>query len=236
MMSLFLVVVMAASIIGVAYAHWSDFVTIEGSAKMGTVTFGFTRIVASWDCEMAPYQDEPKDVGYEVCTLHEPVTDEHTGYLVHKLLTFEVTDAYPQYWAINKFTLDCGGSIPVKIQNVILTLPVGFSYVEEIPGIKYAVWDDRPTKIYDIWIYVEPEDWSAAYPAHPYSWGNAPPWYFPGPVGDLYGVRQLKGVQLEFGEELLTEVCVWFYQEAEECHTYTFDFRIDAVQWNKYEP
>jgi hypothetical protein len=228
-MATFAVLMFALSIAGFVYAHWSDMVYIEATVKMGSVTFGFTRIVAEWDWE--DYADE-KEVANGVCTLSKEVTDVHTGKTVYKLLTFTITSAYPQYWAINKFTLDNAGTIPVKIQSVKITLPVGFSYEEDAsyPGAMWHIKNETGYVVYNIWLYKQPLDWGYTPP----DWGICPPWEFPGAFGDIYGVRALKGNQIEPNEELLTEILVDPKQDAQECHTYTFSIEIEAIQWNKY--
>jgi hypothetical protein len=227
----FTILIIALSAAGFAYAHWLDSVLLDGTIDMGSLTFGFTRIVAEWDYE--DYMDYPpeKDTGTGVCTLSEEVTDVHTGGTVYKVLTFTITDAYPQYWAINKFTLDNAGTIPIKIQSVTITLPAGFTLVESIdyPGAMWDVMDPDGVLVYNIWLYKEPKDYGAG-------WENQPPWEFPGPFGDIYGVRALEGNQIEPLEELLTEICVDIKQTSNECHSYTFTIEIEAIQWNKYTP
>jgi len=231
MFGTFAVLILALSAAGLVYAHWSDMVDIEATVEMGSLTFGFSRIVGSWDWE--DYANE-KEVGNGVCTLSEPETDVHSGKTVYKLLTFTITAAYPQYWAINKFALDNAGTIPVKIQRVTIILPDGFSAVPspDYPGAMWEVYDDRPKMIYNIWLYKQPLDWGYTPP----DWTICPPWEFPGPFGDIYGMRALKGNQIEPCNELLTEMLVDPKQDAEECHTYTFSIEIEAIQWNKYTP
>jgi len=227
-LSMFLATLIAASIMGVAYAHWSDYVTVEGYVEMGSLTFGFTTLEASWDYEdyLLYYGDpEYKEVGNEVCELAgDPETDPHSGKTVYKLLEFDVFNAYPQYWAINKFTLDNAGSIPVKIQSVVFTLEAGFTYDEVIPGLMYVVYDERDLAVFEVWFYPEPPDYGSG-------WAIDPPWMFPAPYPE-----PLYGTQIEPCNELLTEICVHFYQDAEECHHYTFEIEIEAIQWNKFTP
>ncbi len=234
-LSMFLATLLMASVMGVAYAAWYDRVQIEGTVDMGSLTFGFTRIVASWDSE--PYGEFPyKEVAEGVCELSVEETDVHTDKTVYKVLTFTINNSYPQYWAINKFTLDNAGTIPLCIHDVKLILPAGF-VGQESPDYPGAMWEVNDTStgeiVFNLWLYKEPLDWSIPYPDAP-DWGFAPPWDFPGPYGDVYGVRQLYCNQIDPCNELLTEVCVDFKQEAEECHTYTFKFEIEAIQWNKH--
>jgi hypothetical protein len=227
----FAVLIMGLSVAGLVYAHWSDMVQIEATVKMGSVTFGFTDIIGSWDSEDYHAYPPEKHTAEEVCELFDEVTDVHTGKTVYKLLTFTITNAYPNYWAINKFTLDNAGTIPIKIQSVTITLPAGFAAVPSVnfPGAMWEIFDPNGKLVYNLWLYKEPLDYGAG-------WQNDPPWEFPGAFGDEFGVRALKGNQIEPCNELLTEICVDIKQDAEECHTYTFSIEIEAIQWNKYTP
>jgi len=233
-MAAFVILMFALSIAGFVYAHWSDTVQIDGTAEMGSLTFGFTRIVAEWDSEDYEGYPPEKCVADGECTLSIEETDPHTLKTVYKLLTFTITGAYPQYWAINKFTLDNAGNIPLCIEKVTLYLPPGFSAVEVLEDSMWEIYDDRtpPQLVYNIWLYKQPLDWGYTPP----NWGNCPPWEFPGPFGDIYGVRKLTCNQIDPCNELLTEICVDIKQPAEQCHTYTFSIEIEAIQWNKHTP
>jgi hypothetical protein len=232
MMATFAILIIALSVAGFAYAHWLDSVQIEGTVDMGSLTFGFTRIVNEWDSEDYEWPNNPeKHTATGVCTLSEEVTDVHTGGTVYKVLTFDITDAYPQYWAINKFTLDNAGTIPIKIQSVTVTLPAGFTLVESIdyPGAMWHVLDPDGIEVFNIWLYKEPVDYGPG-------WENDPPWEFPGDFDTPTGVRPLMGNQIEPLDDLLTEICVDIKQTSNECHSYTFTIEIEAIQWNKYVP
>ena len=221
-MGMFALLIVASSVAGFAYAHWSDMVTIDGTAEMGSLTFGFGRIANEWDYEDYVWPDNPeKHTATGICTLSQDETDIHSGKTVYKLLTFTITDAYPQYWALNKFTLDNAGTIPVKIQSVTILLPTGFTAVESAayPGVMWEIYDDRtPAQlVFNIWLYKEDPAWP---------WGP-PPW-------ELTPLVPFKGNQIEPCIEELAEICVDIKQPAEECHTYTFSIEIEAIQWNKY--
>ena len=228
-MATFAVLMFALSVVGFVYATWSDMVTIDGTVDMGSLTFGFTRIVASWDSEDYEGYPPEKHTAEGVCTLSIPETDVHTEKTVFKLLTFTVTNAYPQYWAINKFTLDNAGTIPLCIEKVTLTLPAGFAAVEILTDSMWEIYDPDGKLVYNLWLYKEPLDYGPG-------WANDPPWKFPGPFGDPFGVRKLTCNQIDPCNELLTEVCVDFKQDAEPCHTYTYSIEIEAIQWNKHTP
>jgi hypothetical protein len=234
MMATFAILIIALSVAGFAYAHWIDSVQIEGTVGMGSLTFGFTRIVGSWDSEDYLGYPPEKESATGVCTLSEEVTDVHSGKTVYKVLTFDITDAYPQYWAINKFTLDNAGTIPIKIQSVTVTLDPGFTLVADLdfPGAMWHVLDTDGIEVFNIWLYKEPLDWGYSPP--PYA--LCPPWEFPGVFDTETGVRPLMGNQIEPCNELLTEICVDIKQTSNECHLYSFGIEIEAIQWNKYTP
>lgn len=229
-MGMFALLIVALSVAGFVYAHWSDMVTIDGTAEMGSLTFGFGRVVADWDSEV--YTND-KDVGDTNCTLSMPETDKHTGKTAYQLLTFNITKGYPQYWGINKFTLNNSGTIPVVIQNVTIILPTGFYKVENAsyPGAMWEIKNATNDKaVYNIWLYLQPENYGPG-------WALDPPWEFPGAFGTVFGVRNVTGTQIDACHDVLTEICVDIKQEgAEECHTYTFSIEIEAIQWNKYTP
>jgi predicted ribosomally synthesized peptide with SipW-like signal peptide len=152
------ILIIALSIAGIVYAHWSDTATIKGTVHMGSVTFGFTDIIGEWDAE--DYYNYPanKRTAKTVCTLSDEYTDVHTDYTVYKTLTFSMVNATPEYWGINKFTLDNGGTIPVKIQGITLILPAGLYYYQ----YDSIVWDVYNTTtgdfLYEIWLYNETAD------------------------------------------------------------------------------
>ena len=229
-----LALVLALALTGAGFAHWSDTVKIEGTAEMGSLTFGFTEIVGEWDYEdwLVYYNitaPPPKEVGSGNCTLSVAERDNHTEKTVYKLLTFNVTGAYPQYWAINKFTLVNAGTIPLCVHNVTVTLPAGvtLSQSTEYPDAMWDVMDADGKVVYNIWLYKEPVNYGPG-------WAIDPPWEFPGAVGTETGVRKLVCNQIDPCNALLTEICVDFKQDAEECHTYTFEIEIEAIQWNKH--
>ena len=234
-MGMFALLIIALSVAGFAYATWSDMVTIDGTANMGSLTFGFTRIVADWDSEnWNEWNGLPwKEVGEGVCTLSIEEQDPHTLKTVFKLLTFTITNAYPEYWAINKFTLDNAGTIPLCISKVTLTLPAGFTAVPSVdyPGAMWEIYDDRtPAQlVFNLWLYKQPVEYGP-------TWYKDPPWLFPGAFDTETGVRPLVCNQIDPCNELLTEVCVDFKQDAEPCHTYWFKIEIEAIQWNKHTP
>jgi hypothetical protein len=163
--------------------------------------------------------------------MSNPVTDVHTGYTVNKTLTFTMVNATPEYWGINKFTLDNGGTIPVKIQGITLTLPAGFTYFQ-YDSIVWDVFNETGDFVYEIWLYnetlevdfIRDEILDNIY---------APPMmvlqYVQNPVTII-------GSQIHGQQGIPVEMCVVLPETAQECHTYTFSLEIEAIQWNKYVP
>ena len=226
-MGTLVILIIALSIAGIVYAHWSDTATIKGTVHMGSITFGFTHIIAEWDAEDYEGYEAKKCSASTVCTMSDLVTDVHTGYSVNKTLTFSMVNATPEYWGINKFTLDNAGTIPVKIQNITITLPAGFDLAVSTPGIHWDVKNHTTGNIvYEIWLYNE----TALVDLFRLSHALAPPWI----VG--FPLQGIKGTQIDKLGEVPTEICVYIPETAQECHTYTFSIEIEAIQWNKYTP
>lgn len=200
------------SLIGVAYSHWSDFVIIQGSAKMGTVSIGYTEFFCLEMYEYPPDSGlyvlgewEDKDVGFADCEMVDLYTDPHTGLMGYKKGIVTITDAYPCYRVHMVFTVKNLGTIPVIFQSINVVDPTNtlkFTLVEPKHGVLYL--DDGD----DI---LEPGEERI----------------------NVYVVN-LIGLQLHGGEDTKAEIDLHFKQAAEECHTYEFAITIEAIQWNKY--
>jgi len=101
-MAAFAILMVALSVAGYAYAHWSDLIKINGEVQMGSLTFGFSTIVGCEDGKMVDgviVKPEPKPVGEVTCELAEPETDVHSGKTVYKKLWITITNGYPEYVA-----------------------------------------------------------------------------------------------------------------------------------------
>jgi hypothetical protein len=222
------ILLIGLSVAGIVYAHWVDTATIKVNVTMGSLTFGFTRILAEWDAEDYEGYAAKKRSASTVCTMSDLVTDVHTGYSVNKTLTFSMVNATPEYWGINKFTLDNVGTIPVKIQGITLTLPAGLNYIETQPNLVWDVYNvTTGDHYYYIWLYNETAEIDAARVTYPL----APPW-----VLSSHGVNivSIIGTQIDKLGSVPVEMCVYIPETAQECHTYTFSMEIEAIQWNKY--
>jgi hypothetical protein len=233
-MGTFAILIIGLSVAGIVYAHWTDAATIKGTVRMGSITFGFTKILDEWDAEDYNDYKAEKRTATTVCTMSDRVMDVHTGHYVNKTLTFTMVNATPEYWGINKFTVDNAGTIPVKIQSIIITLPDGYILVDDTGGLKGIHWfvknETTGLVAYEIWFYVETSDVDDVRDF--FGEKYMPPWdvYY---WVDLLG---LKGTQIDKLGEVPVELCVSIPETAQECHTYSFSMEIDAIQWNKYTP
>jgi hypothetical protein len=207
---MFLVTLMAASIAGVAFAHWSDVIYIEGTVEMGELIVGWLDIKFCGDNEDT--FDPVKEVAEPDCWLEVPETSVHhePPQTVYKELHINVTNAYPQYEAFCKVDLKNAGTIPAHIVGLSITDPDGVLTIEQDPLdpthyeiLKDVDGDGNLEAIINLYIYKQA-------------------------TGDPLVCNQLEPCTDE-----PVDIVLEFKQEAEECHTYRFSIEILAVQWNK---
>jgi len=105
---MFAALILALGMSGLAYAHWSETLTISGTVNTGNVD------VAWSECYSGDNEIEGKDVSSIKCEI-DPA-DPNT-------LIVTVTNAYPciGYW--NVVDIHCEGSIPVHIYDVVVSNP-----------------------------------------------------------------------------------------------------------------
>jgi hypothetical protein len=233
-----LAVILAMGALGVGYAHWSKTLEIEGTAKTAVFKVGFTRILADWDVEdynawlraqglPAP---EPKDVGNTVCKLVEEITEPPSvpaTKVVYQRLICTITNSYPCYWGINKFTIDNAGTMPAHCTGLTMNPGAGLVISARIIGpdgnlIGWELNDAAdPTKpILNVWLYKEPPDYGPG-------WEIQPPTEFP-----VEYPHSLICNQIEPCDQLLTELWVHVKQPAKQGHTYTFSIDVEYGQFN----
>lgn len=250
LMASFAVTLVALSLVGVAFAGWTDQVVIEGTAHMGDFIVGILTdplpdgpyypdgfIVMETtngypeDGTGAPPHPQPESfvpkpwVADTVVVLSDFETSVHhePTQTVAKKMTITVDNAYPQYDAHIYFLLKNAGTVPAHLRVLF-----GGATVE---------WS------------VEPEE--TRYDLELVEVG----WYRDGEYmrneGSFYDpVRQVdvilwklcmmvpesqdpSAVQIEPCNHYETCLEFSFTQEAEECHIYRWSFIIDAIQWNK---
>jgi hypothetical protein len=219
MLALPVVLVLAVSLFGLAYAHWSDMVYIEGTVDMGSLTLAFDYVEPP---QCVEYYKDPdtgalipgewlgKDVGNCCATRLELIEDVHTGKLGYKLLCINVTNAYPQYFVHTTFIVHNIGTIPIHL-------------------VDFIIWD--PTGQLDFM-------WISPPPASPalglfYKDFNGNQAYDDGE--EIINVKLVNFVctQLDPCNSTKGEIDIDFKQPAEECHTYRFMAMLVGVQWNK---
>lgn len=128
MIAIPVVAMIMLSVAGLAYAHWTDIIRINGIVNTGTLNIAFDHafcIDKEW------YQGLPKDVGCCECWLDEFVKDVHTNKTGYKKLWINITNAYPSYWCNTTFVLHNIGTIPGVIKNhtFMPTPPLVFEHV-----------------------------------------------------------------------------------------------------------
>ena len=219
-----LVLVSAFGALGIGYAHWSDTVYVDGTVEMGSLTLAFDFVEPPLCQEY--YRDPStgaliegewldKEVGDVDCSYDDYIEDVHSLKEGYKKLTILVSNAYPQYIVHTTFKLHNIGTIPLNVCEYIIT------------GEKR---DSTGAVVYNLLWYDPDGDY----------------------IGSLYedvngnGVvdaGDLEVINLEITNALpyqidpcntnKAQIDMEFKQDAEECHTYTIDVTIVAIQWNK---
>lgn len=209
-----LMIIIALSIFGFVYAHWSDMVTVQGEVEMGSLTLAWdiSEVLVSIDRET---WEKDKNVSWAKIYYDLPasyVEDVHTGKNGCKTLVFEIYNAYPQYWVhFTTVTVHNIGNVPLNITGINVWDPTG-----------YLNWT---------WIVSPPFS-----PAEGVFWrdfntdGDRDP-----DTEDIMNVliKNFVFEQLDPCEAKKGEVDIDFKQPAEQCHTYRFMMSIEAMQWNK---
>ena len=216
LMGVFGLLIIMLLVLGVAYAHWSDTVTITGTAYMGEFIVGILENSVS---VIETTNGVPEDqftpskpwVANTTVTLDEPETSvHHDGETVYKKMIITIENAYPGYDVHINFTIKNAGTIPAKAK-----LPVWEGYDKEGDPLSFR-WE---TPVYDenkeCWIvrgYIvhDGEDIVELY----YEW-CAP-----------------EDEQLEPCTGYPLRLKITFLQDADECQTYTVTVTWEFVQWN----
>lgn len=125
MLAIPVIAIIMLSVTGLAYAHWTDIIRIDGIVKTGTLNIGFDHafcIDKEW------FLGLPKDVADCSCWLTDKVTDVHTNKTGYKKLWINITNAYPSYWCNTTFVIRNLGTVPGVFKNftLISTPPLAF--------------------------------------------------------------------------------------------------------------
>ena len=137
-MAMFALLMIALSIAGFVYAHWSDMIKINGYVQMGSLSVGFTNVnctVYKWwndtDGDDFPDPDElvkqstldpAKQVVNASCTLDEEFTDHKSNKTGYKKIHFSMNNTYPSIVFAMTFNMTNTGTIPVDWTDFNFTL------------------------------------------------------------------------------------------------------------------
>jgi len=120
-----LLIAIALSIAGYAYAHWYDEIKINGEVHMASCTLAFMELepcVEYYWKDGVRYPGEPmgKEVANPTSWLTEEVTDVHSGKTGWKKMYILVENAYPCYEVHCTFVVRNIGTIPLDITGMTI--------------------------------------------------------------------------------------------------------------------
>lgn len=246
LMASFAVTLVALSLVGVAFAGWTDEVVIEGTAHMGDFIVGIltaplpagysssyivTETTNGFDEDGtgAPSSGEgsfvPKPmVANTVVVLSDLETSVHHDPVqtVAKRMEILVDNAYPQYGAKIDVLLKNAGTIPAHLRVVfdyaVVTSSVTSTETNSLELVEVG-WYLDGDYMRNSGSFIDPEREGKEV----FLWKLS----LKVPMGSASypQIEPCNHYELRFEFE--------FTQEAEECHIYTWGFTIDAIQWNK---
>lgn len=116
---MFAALTIALAMSGVAFAHWSEVLTISGTVSTGTLDVAWSEVCSfdtddQFDPWGEPLAPEGKDVSSITCTI-----DREDPNLLH----VTVTNAYPSIHYFNVVDIHNEGTIPVHVYDVVISNP-----------------------------------------------------------------------------------------------------------------
>ena len=208
-MGMFVSLMIALSMTGVAYATWTDMVTIKGTVNMGDMVVGWEEILFCDDSDL--HLDPPKEVADVDCQLKDPEEGKHHEPIqtVYHTLEIAIKNAYPEYWALCKVTLKNAGTVPAHIIDVIMRPGAGLHITTTFydPGGNPVGWElnDDITGLPVLNVYVYKQETKMSLVCNQLDPCTAEP----------------------------VDIRIDVKETAEECHTYTFSIEYAAVNWNE---
>ena len=109
MVGLFALVMIALTVAGFAYAHWSETLVLSGTVKTG-------KLDLAWSCKCWDNEGELKDVGKISCNIEDDT------------LTITVENAYPCYEVGGTIDIKNVGTVPAVLKGYKITLPEDVTY------------------------------------------------------------------------------------------------------------
>lgn len=222
-----LILSIVLSTVGFAYAAWTDLVTIEGEAKMGTVLLAF-----DWEepAKCVEYHREypggplvegeylGKDVADCSAAYSGFKEDPHTGKFGYEQLDIVVINAYPSLHVFTTMIMRNIGTIPLFAYRAILT------------GEKYDNTGALICSLVQIFDPVDPQEFGLF---EDYNGNGIQDDPTKEPLVMWARITNSWPVQIDPCHVEKREFDLHFLQPAQQCHTYEIHIRIDAIQWNK---
>ena len=218
--AIFIATIFALSGLGVAYAAWTDTITIYGDITTGVVEWEFWAAPSVLDtCAPPPYYPPVEadwncdpDYGF-FDEFEQPTewyrTDKNVGWgYAEKIdphtIKFELYNVYPGYYNHIDWWVHGLGTIPIKIESVTITDADNnqIGYLKEAPLSPAS------------YIYLDIDN--DGYNDTQIKWGNH--W----------------GTQLEFCNTADMSFGICFLQPLDQNQDITIYISIQAVQWNEY--
>jgi len=154
-----ILIAIALSVAGYAYAHWSDVIYINGTVHMANMTLAFTTQEPPIIYE--PPEPKGKDVGWTEAYYDGLFQDDHTGKWGYEECIIIIHNAYPCYEVGVVFVVENIGLLPLHVYGWEITDPTGTLTWDPIKG---ALVDADGKEIINIGIVdlvckqIEPED------------------------------------------------------------------------------
>ena len=122
-----MVLVMALGGLGIGYAHWSETLTMSGTAETGDINPYFSCIAANddWLTQLDPYGWGQWNYGSGLWegarkTKHIGRTCLAGGTPNQGDLIMTVTNAYPTYYGSGRYCIENSGTVPVNVYGIYL--------------------------------------------------------------------------------------------------------------------
>lgn len=226
-----LMIAITLSAFGLVYAHWSDMVTIDGVIEMGSLTLAFSDSEAPICTEyypnpipppdLLPGEFEDKEVGDCWAEYSDYFQDVHSLKWGYRTLNIYIDNAYPQYHVHTTFILHNIGTVPLFVYGIEMTGEKIDHTGAVIYDLLLTYWIDAVTGNLVGEIYEDVDDSGTI------------------TAGDILVinveiVNDRFPLQIDPCTEDKMEIDLDFKQDAQECHTYTFEILIEAIQWNKH--
>ena len=219
MAAVFIASIFALSGLGVAYAAWTDTITITGDVTTGVV---------EWEFWTDPYwQDDDAPNGDYLSPPHDKNVDPNLGFFDENgnlilpydagknvawgtavkiddhLIEVALHDAYPGYWNHLLFSVHCLGTIPLKINDVLIYVDL-----DEPPVAQITISNEQEAHGVDL-DGVNGDDIQIMW-------------------GDNFGYQ----MHYCYWKDISLQICV--LQPAPQNSELTFYMLYRAVQWNEY--